>query len=122
MFFVARAGDHVFEMAAIVFDKGRRELPGLAPPGLRSAAQVLVLQDGSDTRMIGEGLVEGDFVVDPKADEDGHGHSDGEAADVDGGGKPVPEQVTQGDPEIILKHGDGFAVLSGMPVRLFAPK
>lgn len=53
---------------------------------------------------MGVALVEGDFIPDPEANEDGDGHSGGETRDIDGGGSLVRAQAAPGSFEIVFQH------------------
>src|SRR5580658_9761550 len=98
---VADPKHHIFKVRAIIFPQDRRKLLRLAPPSLYAPAKALILQDGRDPFMVAMTPVKGHLIIDPQADEDGHGHADRKTADVDGGGEPVPHQAAERDPEII---------------------
>jgi len=61
-----------------------------------------------DVVLFGMAGVEGHFVVHPEEDQDGRGHADGEAGDVDEGEGLVAPEIAQGDEEVISEHGVGF--------------
>jgi hypothetical protein len=48
---------------------------------------------------------------DPKHDQDGAGHADGEAGNIDEGKSFVPYEISPRDLQIVLKHGE-LSVLS----------
>ena len=81
--FAADGGTTPFKLGT--FSEGGRQFLGL------------VLQDGRDTLMIGDGPVEAKLVIDPEAYEDGDGHADGETADIDGAGEFVSREIAEGD-------------------------
>ena len=49
-------------------------------------------------------VVEGGFVRNPKTDDKGDGHADGEAGNIDGGVAPVFQKVAPGEEEVVLEH------------------
>ena len=57
--------------------------------------------------VVGVVVVEGEFVGDPEADDEGDGHTGGEAGDVDDGGRFTLGQVAPGDAEVIFEHSNG---------------
>ena len=61
-----------------------------------------------DAVLFGMPGIEGHFVVHPEEDEDGRGHANGEAEDVDEGGGLIAPETAQGDEEVISEHAVGF--------------
>ena len=61
-----------------------------------------------DAFLFGMPGIEGHFVVHPEEDEDGCGHADGEAKDVDECEGLVTREIAKGDEEVISEHGVGF--------------
>jgi hypothetical protein len=95
----------MFEASAEILAQRRRQLFGFSPPGLHGSADLLVLHHGGDMVMVRNGPVIGEFIEHPQADEDGYGHPDGKAADIDGGGELIAGQVAEGDAEIGIWGG-----------------
>ena len=60
--------------------------------------------DFGDATMVAMIVIEGEFVGDPEADEEGECHAHGEAEDIDEGVGAVFQEVANGDGEIIFKH------------------
>ena len=61
-----------------------------------------------DAILFGMPGVEGHFVVHPEENEDGRGHADGEAEDIDEGEGLVAPEIAQGDEKVISEHGLHF--------------
>ena len=64
--------------------------------------------DLDDAAMVAMVVVKGEFVGDPQADEQGDGHTGGEAGDIDKRIRLVSLQVTYGDGKKVSEHAVGF--------------
>lgn len=72
--------------------------------------QTHVEHAGGEAVMVGGVVIEISFVRDPKTDDKGDGHADGEAGDIDGGVAPVFQEVAPGQEEVILEHAFNFEI------------
>ena len=82
-----------------------------------------VLDDLGSAVIVGELLIEVDFIADPEPDQHSDGHADGEADDVDEGMGFVFAEAAEGDGEIVSEHFFGFSssvdlLLRGLPLRV----
>ena len=96
--------DHIFEVAAIVLPQDVSLRNRQSRKGVDTAIHCRFAKGLGDPVVMGVALVEGDFVPDPQADEDGDGHAGGEASDIDSGGSLVRAQAAPRSFEIVFQH------------------
>ncbi len=65
-------------------------------------------QHDGDIVLVAMVFIKGQFVPDPETDEEGHGHTHGQAKDIYKGIDPIFSKVATGDPDIAAQHADEF--------------
>src|SRR6201999_1865124 len=96
--------DNIFEVAAEVLLKPRPYRKRHPESGVTFSVAGLELDHLRNMVVVAMVLVIGIFVMDPEADQHRYGHTCGQAADIDEGRSPVPEEVAPGNDQIVLEH------------------
>jgi len=112
MLAIAGAHDNVLEPAAIVMTEAFAKWRCYRAAYIDLPVGGISLEDHGNPVIVAVIFIKGQFIPNPEAYQQGHGHTQGQAQDIDEGIDPVLTQIAAGDLEIASQHGGLFLKLS----------